>query len=46
MALEALEGQIREVMSSILQEFLVKSVDAVPSRLEKLMENAGTHIKV
>ena len=30
--LEELQGRIREVMSSIAQEFHVKSLDAVPSR--------------
>ena len=40
------DGRTREVMSSIPQEFLVKSVDAVPSRLEKLVVNAGTHIEL
>ena len=43
--LEELEGRIREVMTSIPQEFLVKSVDAVPGRLEKLVANAGSHIE-
>ena len=43
--LEELEGQIREVISSIPQELLVKSVDAVPSRLKKLVTNAGNHIE-
>ena len=43
--LEELEGRIREVMSSIPQEFLVKSVDAVPGRLEKPVANAGVHIE-
>ena len=41
--LDELEGRIREVMSSILQEFLVKSVDAVPERLEQQVANAGAH---
>ena len=43
--LEELEGRIREVMSSIPQEFLVKSVDAVHGRLEKLVANDGAHIE-
>ena len=43
--LEDLDGQIREVMSSIPQEFMVKSVDAVSSQLEKLVANADTNIK-
>ena len=43
--LEELEGRIREVMFSIPQWFLVKSVDAVPSRLEKLVANVRTHIE-
>ena len=43
--LEELEGRIREVMSSISQEFLVKSVDAVPGQLEKLVTNADAHIE-
>ena len=42
---DELEGRIREVMSSIPQEFLVKSVDAVPERLEQLVANAGAHIE-
>ena len=45
MTLEELEGRIREVMSSIPQEFLVKSIDVVPGRLEKLVANAGAHIE-
>ena len=43
--LEELEGQIREVMTFILQEFFVKSVDAVPSRLGKLVANDGAYIE-
>ena len=43
--LDELEGRIREVMSSIPQEFLVKSVDAVLERLEQLVANAGAHIE-
>ena len=43
--LEEKEGQISEIMSSIPQEFLAKSVAAVLSRLEKLVANAGTHIE-
>ena len=43
--LEELEGCICEVMSSIPQEFLMKSVYVVPSRLEKLVANVGTHIR-
>ena len=40
-----LEGRMREVMSSIPQEFLAKSVDAVHSRLEKLVVNDGALIE-
>ena len=43
--LEELEGRIREVMISIPQEFLAKSVDAIPGRLEKLVANKGAHIE-
>ena len=43
--LEELERRIREVLSSIPQEFLVKSVDAVHGRLEKLVANDGAHIE-
>ena len=32
-------------MSSIPQEFLIKPVDAVYSRLEKLLVNDGAHIE-
>ena len=41
--LKELKRRIRGVMYSILQEFLVKSTDAVPGRFEKLGVNAGTH---
>ena len=34
--LDELEGQIRQVMSSILQDFLVMPVDVVPSRQSSL----------
>ena len=43
--LEELEGRIRKVMTFILQEFLVKSVDSVHGRLEKLVANDGAHIE-
>lgn len=43
--LEELEERIQEVMSSIPQEFLVKSVDAIPGRLEKLVAKSGAHIE-
>ena len=43
--LEELEERIREVITSIPQEFLVKSVDAVHSGLEKLVANDGAHIE-
>ena len=43
--LEELEERIREVMIFILQEFLVKSVDSVHGRLEKLVANDGAHIE-
>ena len=43
--MDELEGRIREVISSIPQTFLVKSVDAVPERLEQLMANVGVHIE-
>ena len=42
--LEELDGRIRGVMSSIPQEFLVKSDDAVPCRLEKLVANIHIYI--
>ena len=42
--LEEFKGKTREVMTSIPQEFLVKSVDAVHGRLEKLVANDGAHI--
>ena len=45
MTLEELDGRIHEVMTSIPQEFLVKSVDAVPGRLERLVENSGAYIE-
>ena len=45
-SLEELEGRIREVvMSSIPQEFLMRSVDAVHGRFEKLVANDGAHIE-
>ena len=43
--LEELEGRMREVMSSIPQGFLVKSLDAVHGRLEKVVANDGAHIE-
>ena len=43
--LEELEGRMRKVMSSMPQENLVKSVDAVHGRLEKQVANNGTHIE-
>ena len=43
--LEELEERICEVMSSIPQEFFVKSVDAVYGRLEKLVANDSAHIE-
>ena len=43
--LPELEGRIREIMSSIPQEFLVKSVYAVHGRLEKLVANDFAHIE-
>uniref|UniRef100_A0A0L8HJ76 Uncharacterized protein n=1 Tax=Octopus bimaculoides TaxID=37653 RepID=A0A0L8HJ76_OCTBM len=43
--LEELEGQIREVTSSIFQEILVKSVDAIPGRLKKMVVASGVHIE-
>ena len=43
--LEELERIIREVMRFIPQEFLVKSVDTVRDRLEKLVANDGAHIE-
>ena len=42
--LEELEGRICEVMTSIPQEFLVKSVSAVHGGLEKLVANDGAPI--
>ena len=44
--LEELEGRIREVMSFNPQEYLVKSVDAVHGRLEKLVVNDDAHIEL
>ena len=38
--------RMREVLSSIPQEFLVKSVDAIHGRLEKLVGNDGAHIEL
>ena len=43
--LEELEGRMHEVMSSIPQEFLVKSFDAVHGRLEKQVANDGASIE-
>ncbi|CAM1305628.1 Uncharacterised protein r2_g1547 [Pycnogonum litorale] len=43
--LEELERRIREVISAIPQEFLGRSVDAIPKRLERLEANAGAHIE-
>ena len=40
-----LKGKIREAMGSIPQGFLVKPVDAVQGRLEKLVANDGAHIE-
>ena len=45
MTLEELEGQIWEDMSSILQEFLMKSGDAVPRKFEKLAVNTGIYVE-
>ena len=43
--LEELEGQIRLAISAIPQEFLERSVQAIPERLEKLQANAGAYIE-
>lgn len=43
--LEELEDRIRGVMSTIPAEFLRKSVDAIPGRLQQLVERAGAHIE-
>ena len=43
--LEELEGRIQTVIFSVPQEFLVKSVDAVPDGLEMLLANAGGYIE-
>ena len=43
MTLEELEGWIQEYIFFIPQEFLVKSVDAVPGELEKLVVNTGAN---
>ena len=43
-SLGLVERRIREVMSFIPQVFLVKSVDAVHGRLEKLVANDGAYI--
>ena len=37
------DRKIPKIMFSISQEFLGKSVDAVPDRLEKLVMNPGAH---
>ena len=42
--LEELEGRMREVMSSIPQEFLVKSVDAVQVRLEEVVASDSANM--
>ena len=43
--MEEIEGRTRAIMSSTPQEFLVKSVDAVYGRLEKLVTNDGAQIE-
>ena len=43
--LEELEDRIRGVMSTIPAEFLRKSVDAIPGRLQQLVERSGAHIE-
>ena len=43
--LEELEGRICKVMTSIPQEFLVKSIDVFHGRLEKLVANDGAYIE-
>jgi hypothetical protein len=43
--LEELEDRIREVIASIPPEFLLNSVDAIPGRLQKLVERVGAHIE-
>lgn len=42
--LEEVEGRI-QIISSIPQKFLMKSVDAIPGRIEKLVEKSGAHIE-
>ena len=42
--LEELEGRLREVISAIPTKFL-RSIDAIPDRLEKIKANGGRHIK-
>ena len=43
--LEELEGRLREVISVIPQEFLRRSIDAIPERLDKMQANGGGHIE-
>ena len=45
MTFDELEEWMREVMSSILQEFPVKLVHVISEWLKKLVANTGTHIK-
>ena len=43
--LDELEERIREVLASVPQDFLQRSVASVPRRLEKLVSKAGAHIE-
>ena len=43
--LDELEERIREVLASVPQDFLQRSVVSVPRRLEKLVSKAGAHIE-
>lgn len=43
--LDELEDRIREVFAEVPAEFLQKSVEAIPGRLQTLIENSGAHIE-
>ena len=43
--LDELEERIREVLASVPQDFLQRSVASVPRRPEKLVSKAGAHIE-
>lgn len=44
--LDALENKIQEVITSIPIEFLQKSVDCIPVRLRKLVNNTGAYVEI